>query len=77
MKALVKAKPEPGIWLQEVPESTTAVVWNTWAELHPRTAEAMGLKRGDAIRIGREAAEISIPALITEQVFAWPGMGRL
>ncbi len=38
-------------WLQEAPDQITKVVWNSWAELHPRTARKLGVKTGDAVRI--------------------------
>ena len=30
-------------WLQEIPEPTNQIVWDTWAEVHPETAAQLGL----------------------------------
>ncbi len=38
-------------WLQEAPDQITKVVWGSWAELHPRTAQRLGVEEGDVIRI--------------------------
>jgi len=38
-------------WLQEAPDQISKVVWDSWAEMHPKTAEKLGVKNGDIIRI--------------------------
>jgi len=38
-------------WLQEAPDQITKIVWDSWAELHPKTAARLGIKQGDNIRI--------------------------
>jgi molybdopterin-containing oxidoreductase family iron-sulfur binding subunit len=38
-------------WLQEAPDQISKVVWDSWAEMHPKTAEKLGVKEGDYIRI--------------------------
>lgn len=38
-------------WLQEAPDQISKVVWDSWAEMHPRTARKLGVKTGDAIKI--------------------------
>ena len=32
-------------WLQETPDPSTTVTWNTWVEINPETAEELGLRR--------------------------------
>jgi hypothetical protein len=32
-------------WLQEVPDPTTTVMWNSWVEINPKTAETLGPAR--------------------------------
>jgi molybdopterin-containing oxidoreductase family iron-sulfur binding subunit len=58
--------------LQETPETTTAVVWGTWAEIHPQTAEEMGLTAADGVTLRRAGKEAIVPAVITPQVM--PGV---
>jgi len=45
-------------WLQETPDSTTTVMWNSWVEVNPKTAEELGLKFDDVIRILSPFGEI-------------------
>jgi len=55
-------------WLQEVPESTTTFVWDSWAEIHPETARAIEVGPGDAIAVRRGAADLIVRAHVTPQV---------
>jgi anaerobic selenocysteine-containing dehydrogenase len=45
-------------WLQELPDSTTTVMWNTWVEINPATAEEMGLENDDVVKITSAYGEI-------------------
>jgi anaerobic selenocysteine-containing dehydrogenase len=38
-------------WLQEMPDWMTTVTWNSWVEIHPNTADQMGLHNDDIVRI--------------------------
>ncbi|HEY5983521.1 MAG TPA: molybdopterin-dependent oxidoreductase, partial [Anaerolineales bacterium] len=38
-------------WLQEVPDPTTTVMWNTWIEMNPQTADKLGIEDQDVIRV--------------------------
>ena len=38
-------------WLQETPDPTTTVMWNTWVEIHPDTADQLGIKDDDVVRV--------------------------
>jgi anaerobic selenocysteine-containing dehydrogenase len=38
-------------WLQETPDPTTTVMWNSWVEINPLTAEELGLKDDDIVKI--------------------------
>jgi molybdopterin-containing oxidoreductase family iron-sulfur binding subunit len=55
-------------WMQELPEATTKAVWGSWAELHPATAQKLGVKMGDAVTIETENGKVSAPA------FVWGGV---
>lgn len=52
-------------WLQEVPDPMTTAVWNNWAEISLPTAERMGIRTGDIIRISSDHGEIEAPAVPT------------
>ncbi len=48
-------------WLQELPDPTTTVMWNTWIEINPVTAEELGLVDDDVVKIISEAGELELP----------------
>jgi anaerobic selenocysteine-containing dehydrogenase len=45
-------------WLQETPDPTTTVMWNTWVEIHPETADKLGLQDDDVVRIASAFGEL-------------------
>ncbi|MEY2818966.1 MAG: hypothetical protein RL275_2429 [Chloroflexota bacterium] len=45
-------------WLQELPDPTTTVMWNTWVEINPETAHELGLHNDDKVKIISEAGEV-------------------
>ncbi|MCB0335322.1 MAG: molybdopterin-dependent oxidoreductase, partial [Bdellovibrionales bacterium] len=55
-------------WMQELPDPMTKVVWDTWAELNPKTAGKFGLKQGDSVALTNAAGQLNIPVHITEDV---------
>jgi len=55
-------------WLLELPDPVTKVPWDSWAELHPRTAEQLGIRQGDVL-------EIASPHGVVETfAFVYPGV---
>ena len=48
-------------WLQELPDSTTTVMWNTWVEINPETAHELGLEDDDVVKITSEAGVLELP----------------
>jgi len=50
-------------WLQEIPDPVTKICWQTVAEMHPATAERMGLENGDHITVRTTAGSITLPVL--------------
>ena len=51
-------------WLQELPDPLTSVVYGSWAELNPATAENLGIKEGDILQIETPTGSVTAPALI-------------
>ncbi|MCB2179948.1 molybdopterin-dependent oxidoreductase [bacterium] len=45
-------------WLQETPDPTTTVMWNTWIEVNPHTAEELGLHDDDIVKVISPQGEI-------------------
>ncbi len=45
-------------WLQEVPDPTTTVTWNTWVEMNPETAKELGIENDDVVEITSPAGSV-------------------
>ena len=55
-------------WLQETPDPLTQIVWDSWAELHPKTAKKFNLEQGDVVTLRNKNGEINIPVYISDFV---------
>jgi anaerobic selenocysteine-containing dehydrogenase/Fe-S-cluster-containing dehydrogenase component len=55
-------------WLMELPDPVTKVTWESWLEMHPRAAEATGLRQGDLVEVTSPYGSIRLP------VFIYPGV---
>ncbi|MEN8241560.1 MAG: molybdopterin-dependent oxidoreductase [Chloroflexota bacterium] len=45
-------------WLQEIPDPTTTVMWNTWVEINPETAEELGIDNNELVKVTSKFGEI-------------------
>jgi hypothetical protein len=68
-------------WLQEVPDPTTTVMWNSWVEINPETAHELGIENDDVVRIvsGAGAIEVSVyqyPAIRPDTIAIPFGQGH-
>jgi len=45
-------------WLQEVPDPTTTVMWNTWVEMNPATADKLSIADDDVVKITSAYGEV-------------------
>jgi anaerobic selenocysteine-containing dehydrogenase len=68
-------------WLQELADPTTTVMWNTWVEINPTTADKLGIQDDDVVRIVSEAGAVEAPVYrypaIRPDVIAMPfGQGH-
>jgi anaerobic selenocysteine-containing dehydrogenase len=48
-------------WLQEVPDPTTTVMWNTWVEMNTQKAEALGIEDDDVVKITSSFGTVEAP----------------
>ncbi len=69
-------------WLQEVPDPTTTVMWNSWLEINPKTAEDLGVTDDDVVKVisGHGEVELSVlvyPAIRPDVVAIPFGQGHL
>ena len=55
-------------WLQEAPDQISKVFWDSWVELHPKTAARIGVKEGDYVRV--ESSQGAVEA----QVYVYRGV---
>ena len=56
-------------WMQETPDSLTTIVWDSWAEVHPSTAKALGIVDGDVLEIASASGSIK-----KVQAYVFPGV---
>ena len=55
-------------WLQESPDPLTTIVWDSWVELHPKTAAKLGIVEGDIIEVASRSGSIKA------QAYLFPGI---
>jgi anaerobic selenocysteine-containing dehydrogenase len=68
-------------WLQELPDPLTSVVYGSWVELNPVTAQRLGVVEGDIVDVesthGRMSAPVFVYQAIRPDVVAMPiGQGH-
>ena len=51
-------------WLQEFPDPITNITWGNWVEIHPDTAEGLGVEKGDLLEIESPNGVIRVPAYL-------------
>ena len=51
-------------WIQETPDPMTTVIWNSWVEIHPSTAEKLGIHNDDIVEISSAAGKIEAVAYL-------------
>lgn len=67
--------------LQELPDPMTTVMWGSWVEINPKTAEGLGLSEGDIVEVqtplGSARAPVVVYPAIRPDVIAMPsGQGH-
>jgi anaerobic selenocysteine-containing dehydrogenase len=55
-------------WLQGSPDPTTTIAWQTWVEMHPTTAQKLGVRDGDIVKVTSPNGEIEA------QVYTYPAI---
>jgi len=50
--------------LQETPDPTTTVMWNTWVEMNPETARELGVENDDVVRLVSAAGAVEAPVYL-------------
>ncbi len=52
-------------WLQELPDVLTTVMWGSWVELNPQTAERLGIRQGDMVEVASQHGTLQAPAVLS------------
>lgn len=55
-------------WMQEAPDQIAKAVWDSWAEINPKTAGKLGVKDGDYVTLSTASGTI------TTRVFTYKGV---
>ena len=55
-------------WLQEMPDPMTTVMWGSWVEVNPQTAEKLGVRDGDVLSVKSPQGSLELP------VYIYPGL---
>jgi anaerobic selenocysteine-containing dehydrogenase len=55
-------------WLQESPDPLTTIVWDSWVEMHPKTAAKLGIVEGDIVEVASRSGAIKA------QVYVFTGI---
>jgi len=50
--------------LQELPDPMTSVMWGSWLEINPKTAQSLGINDGDLVDVQTRTGSVRLPALI-------------
>lgn len=51
-------------WLQESPDPLTTVVWDSWVEIHPKTANEMQIREGDILEVQSATGSVRAKAYL-------------
>jgi anaerobic selenocysteine-containing dehydrogenase len=57
-------------WMQEAPDPLSTVMWGTWVELNPHTAQKLSIQQGDLLEVTSPHGKLRAPALINPGI--WP-----
>ncbi|MBI4544454.1 MAG: 4Fe-4S dicluster domain-containing protein [Gemmatimonadetes bacterium] len=49
-------------WLQELPDPVSKISWGSWVEVHPQTAERLGLEDGSVVELETPHGRAQLPA---------------
>ena len=52
-------------WMQETPDPLSTVMWGTWVEINPKTAEKLAIRQGDLLEVTSQHGKLRAPALVT------------
>jgi anaerobic selenocysteine-containing dehydrogenase len=51
-------------WLQEVPDPSTTIMWNSWIEINPKTAAELGIENDDVVKVVSDFGSLEVSVQI-------------
>ena len=51
-------------WLQELPDAATKIAWQSWVEVHPDTAQRLGVVNGDVVTVTSPHGHVEVPVCV-------------
>lgn len=51
-------------WLQELPDPTTTVMWNSWVEINMEVGHELGIENDDVVRVVSDAGAVEVPVYL-------------
>ena len=51
-------------WLQQLPDPMSTAVWDSWLEINPKTAKALGIAHGDLVQVTSPRGSLRLPAVV-------------
>jgi len=51
-------------WLQELPDQLAEVVWDSWVEIHPKTAANLEVKTGDVVNVDSPQGSLRVKVVV-------------
>ncbi|MEQ9570233.1 MAG: 4Fe-4S dicluster domain-containing protein, partial [Longimicrobiales bacterium] len=55
-------------WMLELPDPVSKITWHGWVEIHPNSAERLGVRNGDVVQVTSPHGEVEVP------VWTYPGI---
>jgi anaerobic selenocysteine-containing dehydrogenase len=52
-------------WMQEMPDALSTVMWGTWVEINPKTAQKLGIEQDDLVEVRSQHGKLLAPALVS------------
>ncbi len=52
-------------WLQEMPDLLSTAMWGSWVEIHPGTAQRLGIAEGDLVEVSSPHGVLRAPAVLS------------
>ncbi|MGH7615923.1 MAG: 4Fe-4S dicluster domain-containing protein, partial [Gemmatimonadaceae bacterium] len=51
-------------WLQELSDPVTKISWSSWVDIHPETAQRLGVERGDIVEVKTANGTVRAPVFV-------------